>query len=190
METMKKYNLLFEKIEELMQKKTSVSIAIDGGAASGKTTLAKILSEKYGAPIIHTDDFFLRPEQRTPMRFAEPGGNFDRERFLQEVVPHIGTNKTFSYQIFDCSSMTLGEYREIPNTPLIITEGSYSHHPDFSDVFDLRVFLSIDEDERKARIWARNGEKSEMFFTRWIPLENRYFEAFSIKEKADIVIHG
>ena len=184
------YTELFNEIESLMKTKSSVSIAIDGGAASGKTTLAKILSEKYHAPIIHMDDFFLRPEQRTPERFAEPGGNFDKERFLREIVPHIGKNEAFSYRVFDCSKMALGGYREIPKSPLLIIEGSYSHHPAFSDVFDLRVFLSTAEDERRKSILTRNGEKSEMFFTRWIPFENRYFEAFSIREKADIIIFG
>lgn len=184
------YTQLFNEIENLMKTKSSVSIAIDGGAASGKTTLAEILSKKYNAPIIHMDDFFLRPEQRTPERFAEPGGNFDKERFLREIVPHISKNEAFSYRVFDCSKMALGEYREIPKSPLLIIEGSYSHHPAFSDVFDLRVFLSTAEDERRKRILTRNGEKSEMFFTRWIPFENRYFEAFSIREKADIIIFG
>ena len=182
------YTKLFNEIERLMKTKSSVSVAIDGGAASGKTTLAKTLSEKYGAPIIHMDDFFLRPEQRTPERFAEPGGNFDRERFLNEVIPHIGKKEAFSYQIFDCSRMALGAYREIPTASLTIIEGSYSHHPAFSNVFDLRIFLSVTQEERKNRILARNGEKSEMFFTRWIPLENRYFEGFAIREKADILI--
>ena len=36
------------------------------------------------------DDFFLRPEQRRPERFAEPGGNVDRERFAAEVLVHTG----------------------------------------------------------------------------------------------------
>ncbi|MBQ3490614.1 MAG: AAA family ATPase [Clostridia bacterium] len=190
MELTEKYSLLFSKIENLMKKPSRISIAIDGNAASGKTTLANILSERYGAPIIHMDDFFLRPEQRTPERFAEAGGNFDKERFLREVVPYIRKNEAFSYQIFDCSSMSLGKYREIPKSSLLIVEGSYSHHPSFSDIFDLRVFLSVDEEERKKRILARNKEKSEMFFSRWIPLENQYFSAFSIREKADIVIFG
>ncbi|MBE6665551.1 MAG: phosphoribulokinase [Ruminococcaceae bacterium] len=190
MSNIETYTQLFNEIENLMKTKSSVSIAIDGGAASGKTTLAEILSKKYNAPIIHMDDFFLRPEQRTPERFAEPGGNFDRERFLREVVPYIKNSQTFSYQIFDCSKMALGDYREIPKSPLLIIEGSYSHHPDFSDIFDLCVFLSVSEKERKKRILTRNGKKSEMFFSRWIPLENKYFEAFSIREKADFIFFG
>ena len=52
----------------------------------------------------------------------------------------------------------------------------------------INSYTCVDEQERKARILARNGEQSEMFCTRWIPLENRYFEAFGIEEKADIVI--
>ena len=40
-----------------------------------------------------------------------------------------------------------------------------------------------------ARILKRNGEQmAEMFRTRWIPMEENYFAAFSIKEKADILM--
>jgi len=56
------------------------------------------------------------------------------------------------------------------------------------DVYDLRVFLEVDEEIQKKRILEREGEKAELFFTRWIPLEKRYFEAFQIKEKSDIVL--
>ena len=189
MDTLKNCSELFSEIEKLLSVKARVTVAIDGGAATGKTTLAAMLAKRYGAQIVHMDDFFLRPEQRTQARFAEPGGNFDRERFLEEVVPYIGKG-AFSYRIFDCSRMCLHGAAQIPDARLTVVEGSYSHHPSFSEVFDLRVFLRVDEQERRARIVARNGEKSEMFFTRWIPLENRYFEVFGIEEKADIVISG
>ena len=189
MDTLKNCSELFSEIEKLLSVKARVTVAIDGGAATGKTTLAAMLAKRYGAQIVHMDDFFLRPEQRTQARFAEPGGNFDRERFLEEVVPYIGKG-AFSYRIFDCSRMCLHGAAQIPDARLTVVEGSYSHHPSFADVFDLRVFLRVDEQERRARIVARNGEKSEMFFTRWIPLENRYFEVFGIEEKADIVISG
>ena len=184
------YQVLFSMIEKLLAQKDRVVVAIDGGAASGKTTLADMLSKRYGGAVVHMDDFFLRPEQRTPERFAEAGGNFDRERFMEEVIPYINKRERFSYRIFDCSEMCLFGNAEIADSRLVIVEGSYSHHPAFSAVFDLRVFLSAAEEERKNRIIRRNGAKSEMFFTRWIPLENRYFEAFAIREKADIIISG
>lgn len=190
MEREKQYEALFLRIEELLLSKGRVCVAIDGGAATGKTTLASLLAEKYGGEIVNMDDFFLRPEQRTPERFAEAGGNFDRERFLEEVIPFMGKREAFSYRVFDCSRMCLNGKAEISAAPLVIVEGSYSHHPTFAACFDLRVFLRLDEEERKRRIIARNGERSETFFTRWIPLENRYFETFEIEKKADIVIRG
>ena len=44
------FSQLFNKIDELFATE-SIIIAIDGGSASGKTTLAKILSEKYDCNI-------------------------------------------------------------------------------------------------------------------------------------------
>ena len=190
MEREKQYETLFFRIEELLSARERVVIAIDGGAATGKTTLADLLAKRYGGEVIHMDDFFLRPEQRTPERFSEAGGNFDRERFSEEVIPYINKREAFSYRIFDCSQMRLNGSAEISDAQLVIVEGSYSHHPAIANYYDLRVFLHVNEDERKRRIVARNGAISEMFFTRWIPLENRYFEAFEIEKKADIVICG
>ncbi|MBQ2308773.1 MAG: hypothetical protein II373_04265, partial [Clostridia bacterium] len=71
---------LFESIDRLCREKSRVVVAIEGGSASGKSTLAEMLSEIYGCSLIHMDDFFLRPEQRSEQRLSEIGGNIDRER--------------------------------------------------------------------------------------------------------------
>ena len=71
---------LFTEIDKLLSRGNAI-VTIEGGSASGKSTLAEILCEVYGCNVFHADDFFLRPEQRTPARFAEVGGNLDRERF-------------------------------------------------------------------------------------------------------------
>ena len=56
------------------QKDGPVVIALDGRAASGKSTAAAILSEALGAGVVAMDDFFLPPELRTPERLSQPGG--------------------------------------------------------------------------------------------------------------------
>ena len=53
------------------------------------------------------DDFFLRPEQRTPERFSEPGGNVDRERFLSEVLLPLRQGEAVDYRRFDCATFTI-----------------------------------------------------------------------------------
>ena len=68
-------------------------ISIDGRCASGKTTLASALQKKLpDSQVVHLDDFFLRPEQRTPERYATPGKNVDAERLIAEVLdPYISS---------------------------------------------------------------------------------------------------
>jgi hypothetical protein len=172
-----KSTILTEFLQKLRRALT------DHAAANGKQPMQIYITTYFSNEDALLDGFDIE-------RFAEAGGNFDRERFLEGVIPFIGKKETFSYRIFDCSKMCLFGNAEISDSALVIVEGSYSHHPAFADTFDLRVFLRVDEAERKRRIIERNGEMSKMFFTRWIPLENRYFEAFQIEEKADLVIGG
>ena len=56
------------KIDMLLGEKDFVIVDIDGKCTSGKTTLASKLAEIYDCNVFHMDDFFLRPEQRTPER--------------------------------------------------------------------------------------------------------------------------
>ena len=75
----------------------------------------------------------------------------------------------------------------MPWQPLVIIEGSYSHHPYFGDAYDLRVFLEVTPPEQRNRILKRNGEfMLERFVNEWIPKENAYFEKFGIKNAAAI----
>lgn len=179
---------LFAKIDSMLAQ-DRIILAIDGGAASGKSTLGALLQEIYGCSIFHMDDFFLRPEQRTKERFAEIGGNVDRERFYNEVLIPLSKNEVVHYRPFDCGTFTLKDPIEVSPTPLSVIEGSYSMHPELSCRYDLSVFLDISPELQKKRIEIRNGkELADRFFSEWIPLENRYFEGFDIKSKCDIVI--
>lgn len=162
-------------------------LALDGRAASGKTTKAALLSAVLDAPVIHMDDFFLPPDLRTDERLAQPGGNVHYERFVSEVLPGLRSGEAFAYRVFDCGQMDYAGVREIPIASVRIVEGSYVHHPELGDYADLRVFCDIAPQEQMARILCRNGEAmAEMFRTRWIPMEERYFEHLGIRDKADI----
>ncbi|MEI2659322.1 MAG: hypothetical protein V9G11_04515 [Bifidobacterium adolescentis] len=41
-----------------------------GHARPAKPRLPRSLNRRFGGNVLHMDDFFLRPEQRTPERFA------------------------------------------------------------------------------------------------------------------------
>lgn len=166
-----------------------VLLALEGGAASGKTTLAALLAELYGATVVHTDDFFLQPAQRTPARLAEVGGNLDRERFLDEVLLPLHSGQTVCYRRFDCKTQKILPATELTPACLTVVEGSYSMHPTLAPYYTLSAFLDIDPAYQHERILVRNpGAYAERFFREWIPMEQAYFEGMRVKERCDLVI--
>jgi uridine kinase len=182
------FSYLFEVIEKEIQKGKSI-IAIEGGSASGKTTLSNMINEKYEATVFHMDDFFLQPFQRTKERYNEVGGNVDRERFLKEVLLPLSKGEKVNYRPFNCSVMGLGDYIEVVPQKLVIIEGAYSMHPDLRGFYGYSVFLDIDEKLQRERILKRNTPVlAQRFFDEWIPLEKRYFNEMRIKEKCDLII--
>ena len=176
------------QINMLLEEKNFVIVAIDGKCTSGKTTLASQLAEIYDCNVFHMDDFFLRPEQRTPERFAEVGGNVDYERFHEEVLLPLKSGKAFYYRPFDCSTFTLAAPVTVAPKKLNVIEGTYSHHPYFGNPYDLKILLTVDEETQRKRILERPPFLHKRFFEEWIPMENRYFEAFRISDRSEIIL--
>lgn len=180
--------VLQDAISGLLQSKDRVIVAIDGSCAAGKTTLAARLAEEFNCNVIHMDDFFLRPEQQTPERLAEVGGNVDYERFHREVMAGLLAGGEFSYRPYDCKTCTLKPAVTVQPNRLTVIEGSYSHHPYFGDAYDLRVYLTVDPQVHRERINLRPAHLRQRFFDEWIPMEQRYFAGCQIPEKADLVL--
>ena len=185
---------IFSPLFELLDKKLEdgrVILAIDGRSAGGKTTLGAMLKNKYGCTVLHTDDFFLQPHQRTAERLSETGGNLDRERFLKEVLLPLSRNETFSYRRFDCATFTFEDPVIITPEKLTVIEGAYSMHPDLAPFYTASAFIDVSPDIQKERITKRNPpDSAKLFFTKWIPMENRYIEEMQIKQKCDITINN
>ena len=185
---MNRLEIVKERIGQLLAEKDRVIVAIDGNCTSGKTTLTAQLAEIFDCTVFHMDDFFLRPEQRTPRRFEEAGGNVDYERFREEVLLPLQAGKPFAYRPFDCSTFSLSEPVTVAPKKLVIIEGSYSLHPYFGDTYDLKILLTIDPGTQRQRVLERPAFLQERFFSLWIPMENRYLEEFQIADKADMIL--
>lgn len=180
--------IILSRIDALLSRQGQVTVAIDGSCASGKTTLAALLAERRDCNVFHMDEFFLQPHQRTPERFAQPGGNVDYERFREEILLPLAAGQPFAYRPFDCQTMTLSAPVDITPKPLNIIEGSYSMHPFFGSPYDLTVFLTAEDDLRRQRILQRPAFLHRRFFEEWIPMEERYFSEFSIASKCHLVL--
>lgn len=178
---------VLERLAALVHKKELIVIAIDGRAASGKTTAAQHLKLIAGADVIQMDDFFLPLDLRSEERMAEIGGNVHYERFIDEVLPVVRNKDAFKYRRFDCSCMCYNGYREIGDSIIRVVEGSYCLHPKIGDYADIKVFSDVSPDLQMKRIVKRNGEEmAKRFESLWIPLEERYFKGYHIDENTDV----
>ena len=180
---------LKREIEQRRENKKPFLVAIDGGSASGKSTLGAALAEELQATLIHMDDFFLPMEMRTEERFAQPGGNVHWERVRAEVLEPIRQGKGPEYGVFDCSVMAVNKTVRAEVRDVVIVEGAYSLHLMLREYYDLRVLVEVEETLQKERILRRNGEQMlRRFLTEWIPLEKAYFAACRVKDCCHIIL--
>lgn len=187
----KEYAVFLPLLTELDKRLSAgaLKVAIEGGSASGKSTLGELLTMLYECTLFHMDDFFLQPKQRTCERLAEPGGNVDWERFRKEVLIPLHKGEKIYYRKFDCGSMELMDEVEILPQKLVVTEGAYAMHPMLADYYDFTVFLDVLPHIQKQRIIKRNDPQfAKRFFEEWIPMEETYFTHMNIKEKCDMKI--
>lgn len=184
----KKYVPFLELFKYIDNEHPSM-ISIDGRCASGKTTLSTLLKQIYDCNVFKMDDFFLQQYQRTKERFESPGENVDHERFETEILIPLSKHEAVKFRKFNCSTMSIEPSILIPYKPFNIIEGSYSMHSSLQKYYDFSVFLTVNKDEQIERLKKRNPKMFNNFIQRWIPLEEAYFNTFSIQDKCNIQIN-
>lgn len=110
----------------------------------------------------------------------------DLERFLQEALLPAAGGETISCRPYSCQQGKLLETRMLPDAPLTIVEGSYSHHPLLAPNYDLKIFLHCRRQEQLTRLKRRESVRLEAYLQRWIPLEEAYYRTFDIVSRCDM----
>ncbi len=182
---------LFVTINKLLETNPGLILAIDGNAASGKTTLANILQQEFNALIFHMDDFFLPAFMKTPERLAIPGENIHWERFLGEVLIPLKNQEIIQYISYDCKTDSFAPATAVIPEGLTVVEGVYSMHKNLLPYYDLKIFVSLDEKTQHERLKKReNPVVFHKFTQEWLPMENAYFQTFNIQDECDLVLSG
>ena len=166
-----------------------VLVALDGRCGSGKTTLAAQLARQFPQSItVHTDDFYLPPASRVANWEQIPCANMDLERLRAQVLTPARAGQPVLYRAYSCRAGAYQPVQELAPQPLVILEGSYSHHPLLAGYETLRVFVTCSREEQTRRLQAREGDRYPDFAARWIPLEEGYFAKFQIEQTVDFIL--
>mgnify|MGYP004636685869 CR=1 FL=1 len=184
------YDELFGKMEELRGTYNAFAVAIDGMAGAGKTTLAAYLSKKYGAPVVHLDDFRLPPAERPKGWETIPGGDVDFERFEEEIVAPWMEKRPLVYTTVDPVTGEMLDRRALPDGQMFLFEGTYIMHPMIRDFFDLRLFVRVGAEEQARRLAAAKVRAGALPTGTRLDLERAYFDAYMTEALADGTLDG
>lgn len=182
--------LLVGEVRGLGERQGRVVIALDGRCASGKTTFAARCAQVFpDCSVFHMDDFFLPFAMRTPERLAQPGGNVDYERALEEVFAPLSRGEDVELRAFDCSDGSFRPAVTYPFRRLNIVEGSYSHHPALAGYSQVKIFLTCSPQVQLGRLAVRESAESlENFKNRWIPMEENYFTGLDVQAGSQVAV--
>lgn len=158
-------------------------VAVDGPSGSGKSTLALRLAERSGAPVVAGDDFLSWPD------FVSWW-----PRFAEQVLAPLSRGEDARYQARDWHNdefgTSLGEWKTLPCSPLVIVEGTTCARREGGDAITFRVWVEAPEEVRLARGIARDGESHRALWLDWMKREREFFAHDRTRERADLRVNG
>lgn len=180
----------------------SLIIGIAGGSGSGKTTLALRLKARFGEEevrLIPHDSYYKRHddlpyEKRCLLNYDHPDA-FDNQllvHHLQELKAGRGVDcPVYDYAIHNRSD----QVRHIEPAPVLIVEGILPFvEPELLELFDYKIFVDTDADERILRRILRDvkerGRSLDSVITQYLTTVKPMHEAFvePSKRNADIIV--
>ena len=141
-------------------------IGIAGGAASGKSSIVKILKDELGdkAQVILLDSYYrsfdeLSFEDRTKLNFDHPD-SFEADRLVRDLL-ELKNGQAIDMPIYDYVAYERKkETTRISPHQVILVEGLLVlYYPDLRQLFDLKVYVATDSDERLIRRIKRDTIK-------------------------------
>lgn len=178
-----------------------MAIGIAGGTGSGKTTITRLLSERFGkdVSVIYYDNYYkahddLTYDERAKINY-DCSDAFDTELFLEDVAKlKRGEDvlcPVYDYTVHNRSNQTL----LIKSAPVILLEGILLLSDErIRDLLDIKIFVDTDADVRILRRIMRDVKERkrslesvvEQYLTTVKPMHEMYVEPS--KRYANIII--
>lgn len=184
---------LGQKVQDLLDKKRPVVIAVSGFGGSGKTTLAEKLNARFkDSTKLQLDNFLINHGEGAGWQ-----GGYDWERF-EQVLKDIKTGKDLHYQWYNWEKNETRDWINQPLPALVIVEGVRLFQPELMKYFDLSIWVDVSIDIATEYGKARDrrnksNESPEVIKAHlakwdavWIPKEKEFVGLFKPRENADV----
>jgi len=181
-----------------------IVIAVAGGTASGKTTVANEILRRVGAEHIaciphdayYRDLSHLPPSERAKVNFDHPD-SLETDLLIQHVKD-LRAGRAVEIPVYDFTNHTRTQRtRRVEPARVILVEGILVFvEPELRDLFDVKLYVDSDADERFIRRLRRDIEKRgrtvesvcEQYLGTVRPMHLEFVEPS--KRYADVIIPG
>ncbi len=181
----------------------NVVIGIAGGSGSGKSTFTNRIKKHFGddVAVLYHDNYYRAQDdvpfiERVKVNYDHPD-SLETELLL-EHLKQLKEGKTIECPVYDYSKHTRSDKVIIVEPkPVILVEGILLLADErLRDLFDIKVYVEADADERILRRVQRDVEQRgrdlqgiiDQYLTTVKPMHNLYVEP--TRAKADIVINS
>ena len=181
-----------------------IVIAVAGGTASGKTTVANEILRRVGAEHIaciphdayYRDLSHLPPSERAKVNFDHPD-SLETDLLIQHVKD-LRAGRAVEIPVYDFTNHTRTQRtRRVEPSRVILVEGILVFvEPELRELFDVKLYVDSDADERFIRRLRRDIEKRgrtvesvcEQYLGTVRPMHLEFVEPS--KRYADVIIPG
>jgi len=186
----------------MLEGKKNILIGVAGGTGSGKTTVTRVLRERFGSnqlTLLEQDSYYkphghLSIEERARINYDHPDA-FDTD-LLVEHVRHLIRGEAVQKPVYDFVTHTRrAETIRVEPSHVIILEGILVlWSPQLRKLMDIKIFVDTDADVRILRRLKRDleergrtfGQVIEQYLSTVRPMHLQFVEPS--KRYADIII--
>lgn len=141
-------------------------IAIAGGTASGKTTIASAFTSRTGALLLSHDRYYKDSADPASVNFDHPDAL--ETTLLIQHLDALARGESVELPVYDFGAHRRAERREIVRPrPVVVVEGILVlSEPALATRFDLTVFVACPDDVRLLRRMVRDcGERERTVYS-------------------------
>lgn len=182
-------HLVAGHVATLLERRSLVLVAVDGGAGTGKSTFTRALAAEVEPVVpfvsVRLDNFF-RPS-------AERGGalatvdDHDWQRLREQVIMPLRAGRDARYLRYDWPNDRLQQWRTVTPAGVVLIDGVSSLRRELAADYDLKIWMSCPPATRVARL-GRRGDTPPEEVEHWMPSEDAYIRDHYPQGRADLVI--
>ena len=152
-------------------------LCIDGPAGSGKTTLAEAIAAEVDSTLVRMD-----------LLYAGWSGLEAGVTQAARITEAVSVRRPVTYAPWNWHRSDRDEAIAVEQRPILIIEGVGSGAAAVRSRASLLVWLDADEDVRKERALARDGDSFAPRWVQWAAQERAHFARERTEERADLVL--